>query len=596
MACRRGIRNRGGSVLRVNRGHFPLQAAAPDVLPVRHVRALGVSLLLLLLSSPAVAQASRDDGVRAFAAGDYPRAAAILRPLAEDADPPDHAAAFLVALLYASGRGVSGNPIAACGLFAAAAATPGPFAEPAAQLGAALHEETPRIAEFCAGNAWKRMLGPSNIPPRPGGPASLAGDGYVAAAHDDMTEAVRVTRPVGESDIITDPAAQFLMAAAYQSGRGAPRDDLRACALYARAANDQQTAFGELSSRLMRTLWRAHDNEWFANCQALANLGLDHRFEPVTLSLGLGYDVEWDFAGATITYQGSSRRFRLPLAPRGAAFLPLAHTTLYTGRARTKRDFVSLLFWEPAGGAWALRWFLFEVTPDGVTQVGGAERLATRDHRPAATDLVDPDTLVTVRVNEYGMAEWAVLDPARPQARTIESAEDRRLAREEKDAKAAAMARVDWSRTFDPMRLPQLRYASDRGCGDIQLVGVSDDRGEAIVVHIDTKALALTTAPAVIDVAREPARVSIVVHVSDRPLQQSAFCTDVGQTVTEETWRAVSGRLTVELSPRGVDVRSPSLYRATIRLEGAEFVNGSGRRVRQTAPIVLSALAGMYFG
>jgi hypothetical protein len=90
--------------------------------------------------------------------------------------------------------------------------------------------------------------------------------------------------------------------------------------------------------------------------------------------------------------------------------------------------------------------------------------------------------------------------------------------------------------------------------------------------------------------------VSIVVHVADRPLQDSAFCTDVGQTLTEDTWHAVSGRLTIELSPRGVDVRRPSLYRATIRLDGAEFVNRSGRRVRQGAPIVLSALAGLYFG
>jgi hypothetical protein len=83
----------------------------------------------------------------------------------------------------------------------------------------------------------------------------------------------------------------------------------------------------------------------------------------------------------------------------------------------------------------------------------------------------------------------------------------------------------------------------------------------------------------------------------DRPLRQSPFCTDVGMgPVDEQTWRAVRGTITIELSPPGVTARNPALYRATIRIEGAEFVGAGGKRVRQSNPIVISALVGMMFG
>ena len=50
------------------------------------MRTLAVSLLILILSASATAQASRDDGLKALAAGDYARAGEILRPLAENVD------------------------------------------------------------------------------------------------------------------------------------------------------------------------------------------------------------------------------------------------------------------------------------------------------------------------------------------------------------------------------------------------------------------------------------------------------------------------------------------------------------------------------
>ena len=54
--------------------------------------------------------------------------------------------------------------------------------------------------------------------------------------------------------------------------------------------------------------------------------------------------------------------------------------------------------------------------------------------------------------------------------------------------------------------------------------------------------------------------------------------------------------VTIELSPPGVDKRAPFMYRATIRITGAEFVNATGGRAKQTAPITLTALVGWMAG
>ena len=100
-------------------------------------------------------------------------------------------------------------------------------------------------------------------------------------------------------------------------------DKLHACALYHRASMDSEAPFGSQAERLMRLMFRAQGAAWFANCQALANLGFDHRFEPVTFDLVPGHSVAWDFNGATVTYQGEAKPFPMRLGGRGAAYLPL---------------------------------------------------------------------------------------------------------------------------------------------------------------------------------------------------------------------------------------------------------------------------------
>jgi len=53
--------------------------------------------------------------------------------------------------------------------------------------------------------------------------------------------------------------------------------------------------------------------------------------------------------------------------------------------------------------------------------------------------------------------------------------------------------------------------------------------------------------------------------------------------VTEATWRAVRGTISIEL---------PQPTRATIHIRGAEFVSDSGARVQQIRPITLTATLG----
>ena len=119
---------------------------------------------------------------------------------------------------------------------------------------------------------------------------------------------------------------------------------------------------------------------------------------------------------------------------------------------------------------------------------------------------------------------------------------------------------------------------------------------------MDQTALGLSTGTATVDIARQSSSVGVTIHVYAVPRRGWSFCSDVGEPTSpgpgglDETWHAVSGTLTIELSPPGVRARAPQLYRATVRLTNAELINRSGTRIRQTQPIALSAIAGGWGG
>lgn len=114
-------------------------------------------VLAVLAPCAAGAQTTTADGVQALIRGDYAAAVRILRPLAEDTPQPDPLAAFFLATLYHSGRGVVFNDIRACGLYLTAATPANPLLSQALALAQAIHMDQPAIRDLCsaASTSWR---------------------------------------------------------------------------------------------------------------------------------------------------------------------------------------------------------------------------------------------------------------------------------------------------------------------------------------------------------------------------------------------------------------------------------------------------------
>lgn len=430
-------------------------------------------------------------------------------------------------------------------------------------------------------------------------------DGVAALGRGDYLQAVEILKPIAEGwRQPQDPAAQFFMASLYETGRGVPQDLLRACALYHRASVLDANPFGAQASRLLRALIRSHmpnDLGWIEDCQILANIGFDHQFEPVSFTLAPKHSIAWDLKGATVTYEGKSTRFPMRFASRGSIFLPIRQTELTAG-ASSVRHFNEVLVWSPSADwrSWMLEWHLFEVVRDQLIRVdvSSGPIVTIQAAEPPGPRSFEVREYVDVRLTGNGEAEWAVLKGPRARTGLIESDAERQEVRERTRARDAAEKLVDWKKERDANRTPSMAYADADGCGDVFVFGWSGDRAEMMTVRADKQMLNLSTAPAAFDIARQPSAIDVAIHVYALPRGNGQFCTDVGHGLgtgpgaLDEIWRAVSGNITIELSPPGVRARSPYLYRATIRITGAEFVNSSGVRVRQTQPIALSALVG----
>lgn len=243
-------------------------------------------------------------------------------------------------------------------------------------------------------------------------------DGVAALARGNIPQAIEILRPIAEGWRQPDPAAQFFMAMLYETGRGVPLDLLRACALYQRAAMAGDNPFSAEAEKLLRALvvpHIPHDNEWVADCQVLANVGFDHRFEPVTFTIAAGHAIAWDLRGATITYQGKPTRSPVLLASRGSVFFPIRQTDLPASAPGSgARHFNEIFVWRPSGDgrSWSLEWHLFEVVRDQLIPVDtSADPSIVRidADSPPTERTFDVRAYVDVRTNSNGEAEWAVL-------------------------------------------------------------------------------------------------------------------------------------------------------------------------------------------
>jgi hypothetical protein len=424
-------------------------------------------------------------------------------------------------------------------------------------------------------------------------------DGVDALLRGEYQRAAEILKPIAERSPRPDHVAEFFMGTLYENGQGVEADTIRACALYVRASSESTSPFGVQASALVRRFRGSLSREAFEDCTLLASSGFDHGFQSVTFTLETGHWIAWDLRGYTIGYNGKSKRTETVLLTNGAVFLPLQHTELSVGPLRsTRRHFIEIFTWIPNNDrqAWTLLWRLFEVVRDNLVTITTEQLVTISGQQPPLGRSFDVRQWAGLRVNDGGDPEWAVLDRANPRSAVISSEADRLAERERDRARSDAEARVDWNRVLDVHRTPSLSYADANGCGHVFLFGWSEDRTEFITVRADKDVLQLSTTPQTFDAASQQNGLEVMLHVYERPTH-SQFCTDIGMpAVPEETWRATRGTITIELTAPGVRTPSPFMYRATVRIVGAEFVNPSGTRVRQERPITLTAIVGWVAG
>jgi hypothetical protein len=241
-------------------------------------------------------------------------------------------------------------------------------------------------------------------------------DALVALSREDYQTAADILRPIAEASDADDPAAQFLLATLYETGRAVPQDRLRACALYFRAAGHDASPFASQARRMMYALVRSGREGFFGDCGLVGQVGVDHRLDPVRFDLGPGHSVTWDLKGATIEYQGKTTEVERRLAIRADAFLPLQHTVLRTGpRSDIARHYIEVMVWRRAqANTYALHWHLFEVAGNRVVTVADQPDLLRRHGRPPADHTLDIRTLIALRVNSNGDPEWQLLPRKTP--------------------------------------------------------------------------------------------------------------------------------------------------------------------------------------
>jgi hypothetical protein len=453
--------------------------------------------------------------------------------------------------------------------------------------------------------AWRLLLIAAVVTvwPRSVGAQGTAADGVDAFLRGEYERAAQILQPIAESPWPPDDgAAAFFMAAMYENGLGVPRNPARACALYLLGSEAGWPGPGPLKEQAMRLaepLRQSMSREQHADCILLTQVGFEHGFQQAFFHLEqqqwvtLTLSNEAQGVEATVMYEGREKRVPVGIAETGVRFLPIEHTELTMSWPEpARRHFIEFFTWRPVQKRqWSLLWSVFEVVRDDLVHVTSEELLVVEAERPPSDTTVRG--LASLRVNGLGDAEW-VVGGDNPRSDLIEPDAERREVEAEREARRAADARMDRTLRRDPRRAPGLTYVDAEGCGNLSVYAWSADRAEDLTIRADRKALQLSTAPRMFDLTRQ-AGLEVVVNVFETPSLES-YCSDhrLLPAKAREAWTAIGGRVTIQLSSSRVRIREPFTYRASVRIDGAEFVNAEGSRVRQTQPIVVTAIVRNY--
>ena len=421
--------------------------------------------------------------------------------------------------------------------------------------------------------------------------------GVDAFLRGDYNTAAGILKPLAERTFERDYAAEFFMASMYESGRGVPVDLVRACALYLRSASG--SPFEDQGTALWRATRKRLTSDQADDCTFSAAIGINHGFQSTTFTLESDHWVAWTVRGAAVTYKGKERRVETA-ALRGSRFYPVQYTELAVGPTRSvRRHFMELFAWVPtAPRQWDLMWQLFEVVREELIPIASNVGVLATIHaeEPPLGDMSDVRRLAAVRTTDTGDAELAIIGGTTPRTVLIETVEEREEAQRVEAARIEARKKVDVKREFDVRRPPSFTYSDVQGCGGLIVHAWSDDRAEAIEIFANRESLGLSATPKQFDVFPQPERLEIRVHVYERAAA-SPFCTHmVPPRTNEEIWRAVGGRVTIDLVPVAARVHTPASDRVTIRIDGAVFVNSAGVRVTVTRPLVLTTTLGGWGG
>jgi hypothetical protein len=266
-----------------------------------------------------------------------------------------------------------------------------------------------------------------------------------------------------------------------------------------------------------------------------------------------------------------------------------------SGVSPGSRRFVEVAAWVPSEDRnWNLAWTIVEVV--GTDLVPVTTRFLSTVAGPVPPDDLSLRLreLVDLRLNDAGEAEWAILGPD-AEHEVIETPAMRRELEQRDQRRKAAAKRTKSNTRRDPDRAPSLAYADADGCGDVLMYGWTAEQAEWIAIRADKDALQLSTTPRTFDLAQSQVDLEVVTDVFQRPQGTWGKCHDTAKNVEDEqpqTWRAVAGTVTIQLSRPGISAQRPDQYRTSVQIDNAEFMGPSGERVRSPRPIRMTALTG----